>query len=72
MTDQRFVRPAPGRKVRQPIKGMPPLPEAGKVVDWSTYWERALQAGDVIEGQPTAPGAKPAPAPKPDAEAKGA
>lgn len=70
------IRPADGRRMRHPNhpanhpqshrKGQVLKPE-GETVAWSSYWERALQAGDVIlvEEKPTPPPAPTAPPPPP-------
>ncbi len=43
-----FVKPAPGKKVRDPISKLH-LPEEGKEVPESNYWLRQLKAGDVVK-----------------------
>lgn len=43
------VRPAPGRKVRDPEHGNRHLPESGADVPETTYWLRRLRAGDVVK-----------------------
>jgi len=58
-----FVKPAPGLKVRDPVK-KDYLPVDGRTVpDTSIYWTRRLQFGDVVKATPPAP-APAAPAPK--------
>lgn len=42
-----FVKPGPGRKVRDPITKRH-LPERGKEVPESTFWIRRLSVGDVV------------------------
>lgn len=43
-----FLKPAPGRKVRDPVTRLH-LPDSGKRVQISTYWTRRLADGDVVE-----------------------
>ncbi len=43
-----FLKPAPGRQVRDPVSGQV-LPEAGAEVPATNYWTRRLQDGDVIQ-----------------------
>jgi hypothetical protein len=54
-----FVKPAPGLKVRDPVK-KDYLPVSGRnVPDTSIYWTRRVQFGDVvIETPPAAVSAK--------------
>ncbi len=50
-----FVKPAPGRIVRDPVSKVA-LPETGKEVpDFDMYWARRLRDGDVVEATPPAP-----------------
>ena len=42
-----FVIPAEGRNVRDPITKKH-LPETGKEVPQTTYWERRIASGDVL------------------------
>lgn len=51
-----LVKPAPGRKVRDPHSKLP-IPESGANVDpLESYWVRRLAAGDVVEVKaPTSP-----------------
>lgn len=42
-----FVKPAPGRNVRDPVSKQH-LPEAGREVPETTYWLRRLACGDVV------------------------
>ena len=51
--DMRHVKPAPGRKVREPRTRLH-LPEAGKEVAWTPYWARRLNDGDIILVTPEA------------------
>ena len=44
--EQMFVKPAPGRVVRDPSTGLP-LPEGGAVVEKTQFWLRRLRDGDV-------------------------
>jgi hypothetical protein len=54
-----FVKPKSGLKVRDPeTKGF--LPEVGKNVPHSIYWNRRLRDGDVVEGTPGAASTQPA------------
>lgn len=47
-----FVRPKAGLKITDPAtKGF--LPEEGRAVEPSIYWERRLNDGDVIAVSPT-------------------
>lgn len=49
-----IVKPAEGRKVRDPVSRLH-IPEAGvEVSDVDTYWARRLRSGDVVLVQPTA------------------
>lgn len=41
------VKPAEGRKVRDPAS-LQHLPEGGAEVPDTSYWRRRLQAGDVV------------------------
>jgi hypothetical protein len=64
--DRRLVKPVAGRIVRDPDHGGNPLPEAGTVVDWSTYWHRRLEDGDITAtAAPEAKGPASASADKP-------
>lgn len=51
---QKTIKPATGRRVRQPDGTL--LPESGQPVVWSAFWERRLRDGDIIEvtGKPVA------------------
>lgn len=53
-----FVKPAPGRFVRDPVKGTF-LPESGEQVPDDIFWGRRLKDGDVEKFDPNAT-AKPA------------
>ncbi|QJW57025.1 hypothetical protein HL670_03922 [Serratia plymuthica] len=53
-----FVKPAPGRIVRDPVKGTF-LPESGEQVPDDIFWGRRLKDGDVETFDPNAT-AKPA------------
>jgi hypothetical protein len=46
--DTKLIKPAPGRRVRHPDDGYRPLYDAGELVNWSSYWERALSVGDIV------------------------
>jgi hypothetical protein len=66
MTDSRMIAPVDGRKVRFPGTGQV-LTEPTPVV-WGSYWERLLQAGDVVVDAPDAaiaPQPMPPPPPPP-------
>lgn len=49
-----FVKPAPGRVVRDPVKGTF-LPESGAEVPDDIFWRRRLKDGDVAKPIPDAP-----------------
>lgn len=51
MSHKRYLRPAPGRQVRDPFTGEP-LPADGREVEFNTYYRRRLRDGDVLEGTP--------------------
>ncbi|MGO4743080.1 DUF2635 domain-containing protein [Serratia quinivorans] len=53
-----FVKPVPGRIVRDPVKGTF-LPESGEQVPDDIFWGRRLKDGDVEKFDPNAT-AKPA------------
>ncbi|MBN5207767.1 DUF2635 domain-containing protein [Serratia marcescens] len=48
-----FVKPAPGRIVRDPVKGTF-LPESGEQVPDNIFWGRRLKDGDVQKFDPNA------------------
>lgn len=48
-----FVKPAPGRVVRDPVKGTF-LPESGAEVPDDIFWRRRLKDGDVVKPIPDA------------------
>ena len=53
--ERHFVRPArAGLKVPDPDHGGH-LPESGAWVNWSTFWQRQLQDGDVVVADAEAP-----------------
>jgi len=56
MNETMFVKPAPGRKVRDPLTGAP-MPAEGAEVPRAQYWMRRLKAGDVAQATPPAPAA---------------
>jgi len=62
-----IIKPAPGRKVRQPDQGYSELPQEGAPVTWGPYWERALLEGDVVLVKPEKPARSKSPAGEPDA-----
>ncbi|WP_312929105.1 DUF2635 domain-containing protein [Stutzerimonas nitrititolerans] len=46
---QRTIKPAePGLVVRRPENGKP-LAAQGEPVEWSAYWQRRLNEGDVVD-----------------------
>ena len=53
-----YVIPAAGLTVRDPISRKA-LPPEGREVPESSYWQKRLNAGDVVRGTPPAP--EPAP-----------
>jgi len=60
MSNQRKLKPVEGRLVRHPGEDKRPLDPQGEVVEFTTYWRRKLNAGDVVE----VPAEQPAPAAK--------
>jgi hypothetical protein len=64
MTEPRTVRPAKDRRVRHGHAGKHRLLKAdGEPVTWSSFWERRLRDGDVVEVTQKKPqAAAPAPA----------
>ena len=68
-----------GRHVRSPDHGKKPLPETGDWVNWSFYWHRRHEDGDIVVTEPQpdpnaaetpapeTPAAPPAPLPAPPA-----
>lgn len=55
ITTTLFVRPVPGRAVRDPDTAKP-LPAAGATVPNSQFWRRRVRDGDVVAGEtPDAP-----------------
>lgn len=49
-----YVKPNAGRKVPDPARG-DLLPEAGRNVEPSQYWQRRVADGDVVEVQDPEP-----------------
>jgi hypothetical protein len=45
MTDRRFIKPAAGLTIHRPDGS--PMPAHGEGVDWSVFWQRRLDQGDV-------------------------
>lgn len=58
-----FVKPAPGKRVRDPQSRQHIPAEGMEVSATDTYWVRRLQDGDVVVVKPAAKAA-PTPAPK--------
>ena len=55
ITTTLFVKPVPGRAVRNPDTGKP-LPAAGAAVFNNHFWRRRVRDGDVVAGEaPDAP-----------------
>lgn len=53
-----FLKPVEGRQVPDPARG-DHLPEGGRNVELTQYWQRRIADGDVVEAPPeTAPVAK--------------
>jgi len=48
MSEKLFIKPAPGRKVRDPITTHP-LADKGEKKPRNTYWLRRIAEGDVID-----------------------
>jgi len=58
-----YVKAAPGMKIRDPdLKDL--LPDDGRDVPDTDYWQRRLRDGDVVEANPPAEAPEP-PAPAP-------
>ncbi|HVB67977.1 MAG TPA: DUF2635 domain-containing protein [Acetobacteraceae bacterium] len=57
-----FVKPAPGRRVRDPVTRRP-LPDGGAEVVRNRFWIRRLRDQDVMEAEPAAQSEKTAPEP---------
>ncbi|CCP02968.1 Mu-like prophage FluMu protein [Erwinia amylovora Ea644] len=55
-----FVKPVPGRIVRDPVKGTP-LPASGENVPDSAFWHRRLKDGDVVQAKEEQPAPKASP-----------
>lgn len=53
MSNSKFLRPAEGVKVRHPDGRH--LADKGEQVTMSSYWQRRIAAGDVVEGAEAAP-----------------
>jgi len=51
MSKRRFIKPAQGRVVRDPVT-FQRLPDEGDFVVWNGYWQRRLNDDDVIEAAP--------------------
>lgn len=47
-----FIKPAPGLTVRDPDRGLAPIPVDGIEVPNSSYWLRRLADGDVVDATP--------------------
>jgi len=55
MTEQKLLRPAEGVRVRHPDGRV--LATEGEKVTMSSYWDRRLASGDVVEVADAAPAA---------------
>ena len=55
MSEQKHLRPAEGVKVRRPDGRH--LAAEGETVTMTSYWQRRLADGDVVEGTAAAPAA---------------
>ncbi|MEW5422657.1 DUF2635 domain-containing protein [Amorphus sp. 3PC139-8] len=61
-----WIKPVPGRLVRDPVTGESVPAKGREVPDHHPYWRRRLNDGDVALGTKPAKGAKPAaPTPPP-------
>ena len=47
MAKQVFIVPRKGLLVRDPLS-FTPIPEAGQLVDYVTFWRRRIRQGDVV------------------------
>ncbi|QNK65759.1 DUF2635 domain-containing protein [Variovorax sp. PAMC26660] len=58
-----YVKAAPGMKCRDPdLKDL--LPDEGRDVPDTDYWQRRLRDGDVVPAEPPAAASEPAPVPE--------
>lgn len=69
--EQRFVKPAEGRLVRDPATGQP-LPAEGALVEWTSFFRRRLAEGDIVEVEPEPAAPEPKAAPPQPRAAKAA
>lgn len=66
------IFPSAGLIVRDPVDpGMAPIPETGKTVRDSTYWQRRIASGDVTLTPPQVPDEEHADGPQPDDSPRG-
>ena len=49
------IKPLPGKIVRDPHDQFAIVSEAGKLIQWDSFWQRRLNDGDIIivENEPT-------------------
>jgi hypothetical protein len=52
MSEQLFIKPAPGRIIRHPEKLNHIISAAGEWVTRATQWDRYLRTGDVLLAEP--------------------
>ena len=50
MTERVFIRPAPGKPVRNP-RSKQLLPAEGAEVTWSGYWQRRLASKEIVKAK---------------------
>lgn len=58
-----LIRPAMGLKIRDSVSQLL-MPEDGMEVEWSVYWQRRLECGDVVLVEQSEDAASAADAPK--------
>lgn len=56
-----YIKPAAGRVVRDPVLN-DYLPETGREVEPTIYWNRRLNDGDVVSSKPPSTKSEPVPA----------
>jgi hypothetical protein len=42
------IKPAPGKKIRNPANNMSYLDPNGEPVRWDVFWQRRLNEGDIV------------------------